>query len=123
MTQERLSLGQQGEKLAVARLKELRYKIIERNYRCCLGEIDIIACEKDTLVFVEVKTRSGKAFGSPIEAVTPYKQRQLSKAALAYINQKKLRDIQARFDVVTVELVRPTARIEVIRNAFELAYD
>ncbi len=123
MTQERLSLGQQGEKLAVARLKKLKYKIIERNYRSPMGEIDIIAREKDTLVFVEVKTRSGKTFGPPVEAVTPSKQRQLSKAALAYLNQKKLRNIQARFDVVSVELVWPTPRIEVIQNAFELAYE
>jgi len=122
MTQERLCLGQQGEKLAVARLKELKYKIVERNYRCSLGEIDIIAREKDTLVFVEVKTRATKKFGAPAEAVSKYKQRQLSRVALTYLNQKKLGEVLSRFDVVTVEVVWPTPRIEVIQDAFELAY-
>ena len=122
MTQERLSLGKKGEDLALARLKELKYKILERNYKCLLGEIDIIAREKDTLVFVEVKTRATKDFGGPAAAVTGRKQRQLSKVALTYLNQKRLKDVPARFDVVTVELISPPPKIEVIRNAFELCY-
>jgi len=122
MTQERLSLGKKGEDLAIARLKALNYKILQRNYTCSLGEMDIIAREKDILVFVEVKTRATRDFGGPAAAVNERKQRQLSKVALTYLNQKKLTDIPARFDVVAVELTPASSRIEVIRNAFELLY-
>jgi putative endonuclease len=122
MTQERLSLGKKGEELAIAQLRALKYKIIERNFKCALGEIDIIAREKDMLVFVEVKTRRTKDFGGPAAAVNQRKQRQLSKVALTYLNQKKLAEMPARFDVVAVELIPPVPRIEVIRNAFDLLY-
>jgi putative endonuclease len=123
MTQERLSLGKKGEDLAVARLRALKYKIIERNFKCALGEIDIIAREKETLVFVEVKTRRTRDFGGPAAAVNARKQRQLSKVALTYLNLKKLAYIPARFDVVAVELIPPAPCIEVLRNAFELLYE
>jgi putative endonuclease len=118
----RSSLGKKGEELAVAQLKKLQFKILERNYKCLLGEIDIIARERGTLVFVEVKTRSSPDFGGPAAAVTERKQRQISRVALTYLNQKKLTDIPARFDVVTVELIAPAPRIELIRNAFDLLY-
>jgi putative endonuclease len=123
MTQERLSLGKKGEELAIAQLRALKYKIIERNFKCALGEIDIIAREKDMLVFVEVKTRRTKDFGGPAAAVNRRKQRQLSRVALTYLNQKKLAEMSARFDVVAVELIPPAPRIEVIRNAFDLLYE
>jgi putative endonuclease len=123
MTQERLSLGKKGEDLAVAQLRALKYKIIERNFKCVLGEIDIIAREKDTLVFVEVKTRRTRDFGGPAAAVNARKQRQLSKVALTYLNMKKLGQMPARFDVVAVELIPPAPCIEVLRNAFELLYE
>jgi putative endonuclease len=122
MTKERLSLGKRGEDLAIAQLRVLKYKILERNYKCALGEIDIIAREKDTLVFVEVKTRTTRDFGGPAAAVNERKQRQLSKVALTYLNQKKITEMPARFDVVAVELIPPAPQIEVIRNAFELLY-
>jgi putative endonuclease len=122
MTFERLTLGKKGEELAVAQLKKLKFKILERNYKCRLGEIDIVAREKDTLVFVEVKTRASADFGGPAAAVTVHKQRQLSRVALTYLSQKNLTDIPARFDVVAVEFTPPAPRIEVIRNAFELIY-
>lgn len=122
MTQERLSLGKKGEELAVCQLKELRYKILERNFKCSLGEIDIIARDKNILVFVEVKTRATRDFGGPAAAVNERKQRQLSRVALTYLNQKKLFHVPARFDVIAVELIPPSPRIEVIRNAFELCY-
>jgi len=122
MTQERLSLGKKGEDLAVNQLKALKYKVLERNFKCPLGEIDIIARDQNTLVFIEVKTRATKDFGGPAAAVNERKQRQLSKVALTYLNQKKLTNVSARFDVVAVELIPPSPRIEVIRNAFELCY-
>ena len=118
----RLSLGKRGEDLAAARLKKLKYKILERNYRCALGEMDIIARDRGTLVFVEVKTRTSRDFGGPAAALTPHKQRQLSRVALTYLNQKKLDDLPARFDVVTVEMIPPEPRIDVIRDAFDLCY-
>ena len=123
MTQERLSLGKKGEELAISQLKALKYKILERNFKCPLGEIDIIARDKNTLVFVEVKTRATRDFGGPAAAVDGRKQRQLSKVALTYLNQKKLSGVPARFDVVAVELIPPFPQIEVIRNAFELCYE
>ena len=122
MTQERLSLGKKGEELAITQLKTLKYKILERNYKCPLGEIDIIARDKNTLVFIEVKTRATRDFGGPAAAVDLRKQRQLSRVALTYLNEKKLFDIPARFDVVAVEFIPLSPRIEVIRNAFELCY-
>ena len=123
MTQERIALGKKGEELAIAQLKALRYKILERNFKCSLGEIDVIARDKNTLVFVEVKTRATREFGGPAAAVHERKQRQLSKVALLYLNQKKLFNIPARFDVVAVELLPPFPHIEVIQNAFELCYE
>ena len=123
MTQDRLSLGKMGEELAVTRLKAMKYQILERNYRCPLGEMDIIAREKGSLVFVEVKTRATKDFGGPAAAVHERKQRQLSRIALLYLNQKKVRDVPARFDVVGVDLSGSGPRIEVIQNAFDLLYE
>jgi putative endonuclease len=123
MTWERLSLGKKGEDLAIAQLRAMKYKIIERNFKCALGEIDIIAREKDTLVFVEVKTRRTRDFGGPAAAVNARKQRQLSRVALTYLNLKKLAQMPARFDVVAVELIPPAPRIEVLRDAFELLYE
>jgi putative endonuclease len=123
MTRERLSLGKKGEDLAIAQLRALKYKILERNFKCALGEIDIIAREKDTLVFVEVKTRRTRDFGGPAAAVNARKQRQLSRVALTYLNLKKLPQMPARFDVVAVELIPPAPRIEVLRDAFELLYE
>ena len=122
MTQERISLGKKGEELAITQLRALKYKILERNFKCRLGEIDIIARDRSTLVFIEVKTRATRDFGGPAVAVHERKQRQLSKVALTYSNQKKLFDVPARFDVVAVELIPPAPRIEIIRNAFELCY-
>jgi len=123
MTQERLSLGKKGEDLAIAQLRALKYKILERNFKCALGEIDIIARERDTLVFVEVKTRRTRDFGGPAAAVNARKQRQLSRVALTYLNMKKLPQMPARFDVVAVELIPPAPHIEVLRDAFELLYE
>ncbi len=120
---EKKDLGRKGEEKALRFLKKKGYRIIEQNYVCHLGEMDIIAREEDTLVFIEVKTRTSMAFGPPQLAVTPFKQRQLSKVALYFLKVKKLEDIKARFDVVAI-LLPPdkTEEIELIRNAFDLQY-
>jgi len=122
VSKERVELGKRGEALAVGELKKLGYKIVETNYRCRLGEIDLIAREGKSLVFVEIKTRRYKPLGYAKEAVHPRKQRQISKAALTYMKQKRLDGARARFDVVAISLTSEGAKIEVIKNAFDLAY-
>lgn len=116
----RMELGSKGEELAVAFLKQRGYTILEKNFRCKFGEIDIIALERKTLVFVEVKTRSSLGFGSPQTSVTQKKQDQLTKVALFYLQKKQLFNREARFDVVAVELNSAKRQIELIRNAFEI---
>ncbi len=123
MPKERIHLGKKGEELAVAHLQKMKYKILDRNYKCPLGEMDLIARDKNTLVFIEVKTRTTKDFGGPAAAVDLRKQRQLSKVALHYLNQKRMNNIPARFDVVAIELIGPVPQVEIIRNAFELCYE
>ena len=120
---DNISVGMLGEKLAGKYLQRQGYRIIARNYRTVLGEIDIIAEDKDTLVFVEVKTRRGRSCGHPLEAVNPAKCRQISKVALFYLAEKKMENRAARFDVVAVSLgTEDKPEIEVVQNAFDLCY-
>lgn len=95
-------LGQTGEDAAERYLKEKGYRILERNYRLKMGEVDIIALDRDTVVFVEVKTRRGISHGTPAEAVNLRKQRRIVKAATAYIIGKKLVDVSCRFDIISI---------------------
>ena len=118
----RQKTGVRGESLAVKALKRNGYKILEQNYRSKLGEIDIIAKERDVLAFVEVKARRTDQFGNPKLAVTPQKQRKISMVALEYLKQTEQMDVKARFDVVAIRLLRDHQEIEIIKNAFELAY-
>lgn len=119
----KISIGQQGETLACQYLSRQGYRIILRNYRTKLGEIDIIAEERGTLVFVEVKTRRGHKCGHPFEAVTSAKCRQISKSALLYLAEKGREGHPARFDVVAVSFAGGAAPvIELIKNAFDLNY-
>jgi putative endonuclease len=115
--------GQSSEVLAVHYLKQSGYKIIERNYRTPLGEIDIIAKEKKTIVFVEVKSRRSIRYGSPKWAVTPKKKRTLSMAALHYLKATRQTSSKARFDVIAIVSNQDEPRIEIVKNAFELAYE
>lgn len=122
MTEERLALGRLGEDLAFKKIKKMGYRCVERNYKCPLGEIDIIAKHKGYLVFLEIKTRRGRNTGYAKEAVNQRKMRQISKAALTYMKENNCSDIRSRFDVVAVCIDRGKPEIEVIQNAFELAY-
>ena len=115
-----ITLGKWGEDVAVIYLKKINYRIVERNYRCKFGEIDIIALEGQTIVFVEVKTRSSGEFGCPQTGVTPRKQRQLTKIAHYYLQKHQLFHRDARFDVVAVEKRSGEKQITMIRNAFEV---
>ena len=114
--------GLEGERLAVRHLKRMGYRIICRNCRCPLGEIDIIARHQGVLVFVEVKSRTSGIFGSPKLAITPTKQHKLSQVAWNYLQKHDLTDTDARFDVVTISLMQGSPYLEVIENAFESTY-
>jgi len=123
MTRERQALGKWGEELAYRAIKRLGYKKIVRNYRCPLGEVDLIAKDGETLVFIEIKTRKGRGLAYAKEAVNERKKRQLSKVALFYMKTLDVCDRPARFDVVAVSLEndsQPT--IELIKDAFQVAY-
>jgi putative endonuclease len=118
MTMRRQALGKTGEDLAVAELERLGYVILARRYRTRHGEIDIIARDGETTVFVEVKARVNAEFGDAAEAVTPGKQRRLASIALDYVSRKRLTDRPCRFDVVAVDHAGPGCRITVYRSAF-----
>jgi putative endonuclease len=117
--------GEHGEEIAAAFLTARGYRILERNFRCKGGEVDIIARDPadKSLVFVEVKSRRSLSYGVPQLAVTPFKQRQISKAALTWIAKNNQHDKNARFDVIAILLdTDDQHQIEHILNAFELAY-
>ena len=115
----RKALGALGEKRAAEFLKRKGYRILETNFRCREGELDIISRDKDCLVFVEVRTRSSTDFGTPEESVTRAKREKLVSVALAYLQTHRNLPESWRFDVVAVEVDRggQTTRIEVIENA------
>lgn len=112
-------LGERGEALAEEHLRRLGYRIVERNYRCRLGEIDCIAVQDSTLVFLEVKARRTTDYGGPLEAVDRRKRRKLTLLARYYVAQKGLEDTPRRFDVVGVWFTPGGPRVDVIANAFD----
>jgi putative endonuclease len=122
MTDDRHQYGHSGEETAVRHLQAQGYTILERNYRTRLGEIDIVARHEGVLVFVEVKARRSKSHGDPKWAITAAKRRKISMVALTYLKAHGGTRTRARFDVVTVQPADGRPNIEVIRNAFELAY-
>lgn len=112
-------IGLKGELLAEAFLKKQGYRIVERNFRCKFGEIDIIGFKKGVLSFIEVKTRSSDAFGQPIEAVDKTKQRRLVRLANYYLYKKKAQpELPCRFDVVSILMGKDKPVIGLIINAF-----
>lgn len=115
----KISTGKEGEQIALTYLKKHGYRICETNFRCPLGEIDIIAREKSELVFVEVKTRKSDELGYPEQAVGPRKQRKMSQLALWYLQEKKLAGSAARFDVVAITMLSCGNEIKLIKNAFD----
>lgn len=114
--------GAAGERLAAAYLEKKGYIIAERNYRCIFGEVDLIARDGNTIVFIEVKSRRSKEFGDPESSVGRTKQIKLSKIALAYLNERNFENQSARFDVIAILLRRNGNEIRHIQNAFELAF-
>lgn len=110
--------GDRGEQLAAQHLVAQGYHIVERNYRCRRGEIDIIAEERGVLCFVEVRSVASRTFGDPLETIKPAKQRRILLAARHYITAKRIRDRAIRFDVVGV-VHQPALEIQLVRGAFE----
>ncbi len=122
MGNRKKELGIKGEAIALNYLKQKGYKIIGWNYRGRLGEIDIIAKDREYLCFIEVKTRSDNEKGSPEEAINRAKIRKISQNALEYIMKNNVNDCDMRFDVVAIYLGNPQENVKVnlIKNAFEL---
>ena len=120
MSKEHLYLGESGEEAACALLKKNGYKILVRNYKNKLGEIDIIAYDGDTICFIEVKSRRTDKFGLPQEAIFAPKQRKISRVALSFLKENNLFEKKARFDVVSVIYSAEKPRMDLIKNAFEL---
>lgn len=113
-----MSLGDSGEGLACSYLRKRGYRVIDRNYRCRLGEIDIIARRGDTLIFCEVKTRLNREFGEPFEAVTLGKQNRLRRLAQFYLVSHPNDASNFRFDVLSILLADEKPKILHIENAF-----
>jgi len=122
MPGENLDFGKEAEAAAVRFLEKQGYKPLARNYKSKFGEIDIVAIDRGVICFVEVKARHSALFGSPGEAVSRHKQRQISKAALCYLKENKLLERSARFDVVTLLYEKEPPEITLIKDAFELSY-
>ena len=119
MLDERQLLGADGERAAEKFLRCRRYAILARNYRCRCGEVDLIALDRSTIVFIEVKTRTQPGSGTPFEAVDRRTQRQIQRAAQQYIKENRLYDRNARFDVVGVWWDDGRLQCELVKNAFE----
>lgn len=119
MSINRKRLGALGERIAREHIEKLGYRVIETNFRCHEGEIDIIAREGEELVFVEVRTRRGLGFGSPEESITVSKREKLIEVANAYLQSHEGSPSSWRIDVVAVELGPGSAisRVELIQNA------
>lgn len=121
MTREKQHKGARGEEKACEFLQGQGYRILERNYRCRLGEMDIIAREGRTVVFVEVKARSSERFGLPQESIGPQKRRRMTAIALYYLKTKGWLGEPARFDVAAVSLDSASEAVTLYRNAFDAA--
>lgn len=113
----RHAFGQEAEERAAAFLARHGYRILERNLRTRLGEVDIVAMDGDTLVFVEVRSRRDASAVHPAATVTRRKQRQVVRVAMLYCQKHEVRDTMIRFDVVAV--LGERGPLELIRNAFE----
>ena len=98
--------GNLGEQLAASHLERLGISVLERNYRCRAGEIDLVAQDGEELVFVEVRTRTSTAFGLPEDSITPRKQRKLAECALSYLAAHTAHGRPWRIDVIAVQLDR-----------------
>ncbi len=116
MTRQRLQIGEIGEEAARVYLEQLGYKIIETNYRCKLGEIDIIAHDGETTVIVEVRTKTDRTRGGPEESITGKKARQLYRLALYYLQSTYKGEVPSRIDLVAVMLDKESYKVESLKH-------
>ncbi len=118
-TNARKNLGDFGESTAAKFLKDKAYEIVATNYRCRYGEIDIVARDNNQIVFVEVRTKKGRSFGTPEESVGSIKQSRMVSAAQTYLQDKGFENSDWRIDVVAIEVNSrdKVQRIDVLKNA------
>ena len=114
----RLPLGRRGEQIAARHLRRCGYRILERNFRAAGAEIDLVAADCGTFVFVEVKTRSSAAFGAPAEAVDERKAVRIHRAAEIYLRRIHAAERPVRFDIVAIIGAGRACRLELLRDAF-----
>ncbi|WP_027369268.1 YraN family protein [Desulfovermiculus halophilus] len=122
MVARHLRHGQLGEEMARAFLGSQGYEVLEMNWRCRCGELDLICRIRDTVVFVEVKTRSTATLETPAEALTQRKQTKLIKSASLFLSQRKLWHVQSRFDLVSVYLQTHHCQVDHVPNAFTASH-
>jgi len=115
---ERETLGAKGERLAIRRLRREGYRVVARNYRAAGAEIDVVAMDGDTLVFVEVKTRTGSGAGRPEESVHGLKQHRIRRAAAIFASNRAMNERPMRFDVVAISRAAGRWQLEIIKDAF-----
>ena len=113
-----IPLGRRGERAAEKYLRRNGYRIVARNFRAAGAEIDLVAMDGDTLVFVEVKTRRSRDAGAPHEAVDERKQKQIRRAAEIFATRYRADDVTMRFDIIAVDASGERLEIELLRNAF-----
>ena len=117
----RMNLGKRGEIFAWNFLIQKGYKILEKNYRCKLGEVDVIAKKQGRLIFIEVKTRKSNHCGSPEEAVHAWKQKKIAQVAAWYLKSKKIYDPPIAFEVVAIDWIDgEEPRVRLIQEAFDI---
>ena len=116
----RRETGRRGEDVAAAFVARLGWRLVERNFRCRAGEIDVVALDGDTVVFVEVRTRAGPGFGTPLESVDGRKQAQVGRVARYFLSARGWHERPARFDVIGVRLDAAPPAVEHVRGAFDL---
>lgn len=114
-------IGRRGEALAAELLRAEGLIIVERNFRCRAGEIDLVAFDGPTLVFVEVRSRRGDRAGTPLESVDPRKQMRVTRVARHYLAARGVSERDVRFDVVGVRFDREPPAVEHVRAAFDAA--
>jgi putative endonuclease len=114
---KRRQTGRQGEDIAASFLTGKGYRIIARNWRCPVGELDLVMADKETMVFVEVRTRSGLRFGPAEESITPAKRMRLIELAQTYLQESTAPGVSWRIDVVAVQLGQGLPEVKHIENA------
>jgi putative endonuclease len=114
----RRTMGSTGESLAADLYRKLGFRIVDRNWRCPSGELDLVVTSGDLLVFCEVKTRRTDFFGSPAEAVGHHKQARLRRLAAAWMNERRPGAVNVRFDVVSVVMGESQPQITHLPDAF-----